>query len=73
MYKAILNRVYKNTLLEAKKLREQYETTPENKIISRTLLQGQIMAYNDFLIILKAESENVELVGEEDQKNKAED
>lgn len=53
MYKQILNRIYQNTLQEAKKAKEEYENLKDYQITSRTYLQGRITAYTDVLNFIK--------------------
>ena len=59
MYKATLNRVYQNTLSEAKQTKLQLADLQDNQITSRAFLQGKLTALSNVLTVLKLEAEEI--------------
>ena len=59
MYKATLNRVYQNTLTEAKQTKLQLANLQDNQITSKAFLQGKLTALSDVLTVLKLAAEEI--------------
>ena len=59
MYKASLNRVYQNTLSEAKHTKLQLANLQDNQITSKAFLQGKLTALSDVLTVLKLAAEEI--------------
>lgn len=59
MYKATLNRVYQNTLSEAKKTKLQLADLQDNQFTSKAFLQGKLTALSDVLTVLKLAAEEI--------------
>ena len=70
MYKASLNRVYQNTLSEAKQTKLQLANLQDNQITSKAFLQGKLTALSDVLTVLKLAAEEIAAAADQLEESK---